>query len=113
MANWERLKIVADSIVQHLDRLDQIELLERLAVFYYDDLESPARNNQPTVERSPEANNPSVIQTVEPVPRIHVSTSLESDFQKAERSRWIVIDGRLLRQNGFSVQDLRSLVDLA
>ena len=76
MANWDRLKIVADSIVRHLDRMDQIELLERLAVYYYDDQE---RAIETQLERPSEGAAAPVAQVVEPVPRIQISTRYQAE----------------------------------
>ena len=42
--------------------------------------------------------------------RVVPTTTVESDWKTSQERPWIVVDARLLRQNGFSVYDMKSLM---
>lgn len=95
----DRLATVAHTIVQQLDRMDLIETLLLLSK----QEGSFSDESQVETDFEPPKENP-IEQD-----RVQVSKTVETDFSAVEKRKWIVIDARLLRKNGFSVHDLKSL----
>lgn len=98
----DRLATVAHTIVQQLDRMDLIETLLLLSK------QEGSFSDESQVETELEPHEPPKENPIEQ-DRVQVSKTVEADFSAVEKRKWIVIDARLLRKNGFSVHDLKSL----